>query len=183
MLPALVLMARPLAQIAQITYVTTADVMKQDYIRVAYAKGFSRLAVVSGHALKNAAIPIMTTMGASLRFSLASLPIVESFFLWPGVGVMLLDAIQQGNAPLVTDLIVSLGLLFLVLNLVIEFVYPLVDPRLRDKPETEEREDDETWRVRLEDWLDEIKDWWAATTDRFFHPRRPRSKLPPAAAG
>jgi peptide/nickel transport system permease protein len=178
-MPALVLMARPLAQIAQVTYVTLSDIMRQDFIRLAYAKGFSRFAVVNRHALKNAAIPILTTMGASLRFSLASLPIVEAFFVWPGVGAMLLDAIQLGNAPLVTDLIVSLGLLFLVLNLAIEFGYPLIDPRLREKHNTEEREDRAGWRARLRDGLDAIKEWWAGTTDRLRHPRRRRLPLPP----
>ncbi len=177
-LPALVLMARPLAQIAQVTYVTMTDVMRQDYIRLAYAKGFARFAVVNGHALKNAAIPIMTTMGTSLRFSLASLPIVESFFIWPGVGAMLLDAIRLGNAPLVTDLIVSLGLLFLGLNLVIEFVYPLIDPRLREKHEIEERADRESWRERVRDGLDALKEWWAGATGRLLHPRQ-RTALPP----
>src|SRR5512136_646768 len=148
-LPALVLMARPLAQIAQVTYVTLQDVMRQDFIRVAYAKGFSRFAVVDRHALKNTLIPVMTTIGASLRFSLASLPIVETFFLWPGVGLLLLDSIRLGYNALTTDLIALLGFLFLLLNMLLDFVYPLIDARLRDQGEHEEREENETWRSRL----------------------------------
>lgn len=180
-LPALVLMARPLAQISQMTYVTLQDIMQQDFIRVAYAKGRSRFGVVTGHALKNAAIPIMTTMGASLRFSLASLPIVESFFVWPGVGLLLLESIRLGYNALTTDLIASLGFLFLLLNLLLDFVYPAIDARLRDQGEYTEREEHEGWRDRLRDWRTSTANGWAGTPDRLRHVvrRQPRTSLPP----
>src|SRR5512136_308327 len=180
-LPTLVLMARPLAQIAQVTYVTLQDIMRQDFIRVAYAKGRSRSGVITGHALKNAAIPIMTTMGASLRYSLASLPIVESFFLWPGVGLLLLDAIRLGNAPLVTDLIASLGLLFLLLNLLLDFMYPWIDARLRDNGAHQETGEHTGWRDRLRDWRTGAAEWRNGTLDRLRRVvrRQPRSSLPP----
>ncbi len=180
-MPALVLMARPLAQIAQVTYVTLQDVMQQDFIRVAYAKGRSRYGVVTGHALRNAAIPIMTTMGASLRYSLASLPIVETFFLWPGVGLLLLEAIRLGNAALVTDLIASLGLLFLLLNLLLDFAYPWIDARLRDNGAHQESGEHAGWREHLRDWRLGAVNWWAGTGDRLRRVvrRPPRSSLPP----
>src|SRR5512136_354341 len=180
-LPALVLMARPLAQIAQVTYVTMQDVMRQDFVRVAYAKGRSRYGVITDHALKNAAIPVLTTMGASLRFSLASLPIVESFFLWPGVGLLLLDAIRLGNAPLATDLIASLGFLFLLLNLLLDFVYPWIDARLRDNGAHQESDERTGWRGQLRDWRTSAADWRNGTLDRLRRVvrRQPRSSLPP----
>jgi peptide/nickel transport system permease protein len=179
LLPALVLMARPLAQIAQVTYVTMQDVMRQDFIRVAYAKGFSRFRVVDRHAVKNTLIPVMTTIGASLRFSLASLPIVETFFIWPGVGLLLLESIRLGYNALTTDLIVSLGFLFLLLNLVLDFMYPLIDARLRDHSEHEEREENESWRSRLRSWQRNLADWAGNLRDRLVHPFRKRPPLPP----
>ena len=180
-LPALVLMARPLAQIAQVTYVTLQDIMRQDFVRVAYAKGRSRSGVVTGHALKNAAIPVMTTMGASLRYSLASLPIVESFFLWPGIGLLLLDAIRLGNAPLVTDLIASLGFLFLLLNLLLDFMYPWIDARLRDNGAHQESGEPAGWRDRLRDWRTGAADWRTNAFERLQRVarRQPRSSLAP----
>jgi peptide/nickel transport system permease protein/oligopeptide transport system permease protein len=178
-LPALVLMARPLAQIAQVTYVTMQDVMRQDFIRVAYAKGFRRSTVVDRHALKNTLIPVMTTMGASLRFSLASLPIVESFFIWPGVGLLLLESIRLGYNALTTDLIVSLGFLFLLLNLLLDFVYPLIDARLRDQGGHEEHEEHESWRNRLRDWRQSLADGFGNLRNRVVHPFRKRPPLPP----
>ena len=151
-MPAIVLAMRPLAQIAQVTYVTMRDVLGQDYIRTAHSKGLSWRMVRNVHALPNILIPTLTTLGSSLRYSLASLPVVEIFFEWPGVGMKLLDAIQQGNAALVTDLILSLGLFFLFVNLVIEFSFPLIDPRLRSDADTGEKEDQGTFL----DWVREV---------------------------
>jgi peptide/nickel transport system permease protein len=97
-MPALVLAARPLAQIAQVTYVSLSEVLGEDYIRTARSKGLHWRTVLNRHALRNVLIPILTTLGTSLRFSLASLPVVEYFFLWPGVGLTLLKAIELGPA-------------------------------------------------------------------------------------
>ncbi|MBN1886729.1 MAG: ABC transporter permease subunit [Thermoflexales bacterium] len=159
-MPVLVLAARPLAQIAQVTYVSFSQVLEADYIRVAHAKGLARRVVTVRHALRNVLIPILITLGTSLRFSLASLPVVEYFFIWPGVGLSLLEAIEQGMTPLVTDLIVSLGLLFLLINLVLELIYPLLDPRLRSGGQDEELQDRQSWREQWEEWLAGLATWW-----------------------
>jgi ABC-type dipeptide/oligopeptide/nickel transport system permease component len=160
-MPALVLAARPLAQIAQVTYVSLSEVLKEDYIRTARAKGLHWRVVRNRHAMRNVLIPILTTLGTSLRFSLASLLVVEYFFIWPGVGLMLLEAIELGMTPLVTDLIVSLGLLFLLINLVLELVYPLLDPRLRNGEQEEERREQQSWRGQLEGLVDAMTEWRA----------------------
>ena len=130
-MPALVLAMRPLAQIAQVSYVSLTTIVRQDYIRTAHSKGLHPRTVYNRHALTNALIPILTTLGASLRFSLASLPVVELFFDWNGVGLTLLQAIDKGMSFFVIDLILSLGFFFLLVNLVIEISFPLLDPRLR----------------------------------------------------
>ncbi|MBN1888744.1 MAG: M28 family peptidase [Thermoflexales bacterium] len=158
-MPALVLATRPLAQIVQVTYVSLSNVLGEDYIRTAQAKGLAGRVVITRHALRNILIPVMTTLGTSLRFSLASLPVVEIFFVWPGAGRALLQAIELGNAWLVTDLIVSLGFLFLVINLALDLIYQIVDPRLRGSNQTKEHTQDQpTWQERWDDlkqaWLD-----------------------------
>ena len=140
-MPVLVLAMRPLAQIAQVTYVSLRDVMQQDYIRTARAKGLHERVVRNIHALRNVFIPVLTTIGTSLRFSLASLPVVELFFDWPGVGRSLLQAIDLGMSSFVIDLILSLGIFFLVVNLAIEILFPLIDSRLRSSGNEQERED------------------------------------------
>jgi peptide/nickel transport system permease protein len=159
-MPALVLAARPLAQIVQITYVTMSDILNQDYIRVAQAKGLRQPIVLMRHALRNALVPILTTLSTSLRLSLASLPVVEAFFLWPGVGLTLLQAIELGIAPLVADLIVALGLLFLLVNLALDMIYPALDPRLGESAQSISREAQLTWRERLADAADTLRARW-----------------------
>ena len=141
-MPVLVLAARPLAQIMQVTYINMKDVFAEEYMRMAKAKGGSPRHMLWRHAMRNIFIPVLTTMSTSLRFSLSSLPVVESFFLWPGIGLTILDAIKQDMPMLVTDLILSLGLFFLVINILVEFLYPLIDARLRKDARVDMEEQD-----------------------------------------
>ena len=180
-MPALVLAARPLAQIVQVTYLTLADVLGQDYIRVAYSKGLSPRAVLLRHALRNVWIPVLTTLGTSLRFSLASLPVVESFFVWPGVGQILLQTIESSNRALITDLVVTLGILFLLLNLALEMLFPLLDPRLRVAPHSSPFEEQPTWRRWLETLLISLREGWTSLRQLLPGGHRP-DPLPSLAA-
>ncbi|MFN2188954.1 MAG: ABC transporter permease subunit, partial [Candidatus Promineifilaceae bacterium] len=133
-LPVLVLAARPLAQITRITFVSVGEVRSEDYVRTAKSKGLRNYQVTFRHVLRNAAIPILTTIGVSVRFALASLPIVESFFGWPGAGAALLKGIAQQDSNLVVALFLCFGLFFIVLNILLELSYRLIDPRLWRKP-------------------------------------------------
>ncbi len=179
-MPMLVLAARPLAQIVQVSYVAMTDVFDKDYIRTANGKGLPPRWVVVRHALRNALIPILTTLGTSLRFSLSSLPVVEFFFAWPGIGLLLLQAIDARNASLVTDLILSLGLLFLITNLVLEFAYQLIDPRLRGAAGIESREIERvSWRARLKDMANELSHWGKGLLTARRHTRRARQLAAP----
>lgn len=184
-MPALVLAARPLAQIAQVTYVSLSEVLGEDYIRTARAKGLHWRVVRNRHALRNALIPILTTLGTSLRFSLASLPVVEYFFVWPGVGLMLWEAIQSGESTLVTDLIVSLGFLFLLINLALEIIYPILDPRLRNGGEEEREQQQERpgWWERLKGLADGVAEWWAGLRRLLPGAAPEGSKLRPLPVG
>lgn len=130
-LPALVLAARPLAQIARVAFITTGQVLSEDFVRTAYSKGMRQQRTLVVHVLRNTAIPILTTIAVSLRFALCSLPVVEYFFGWPGVGFTLLKSIARRDDDLTIFLLLSLGLLIILLNLLLDFSYRLIDPRLQ----------------------------------------------------
>ena len=131
-LPVLVLSARPLAYLTRASYIALGRIINQDFIRTAYAKGLSRARTVNVHALKNLAVPVLTAIGVSLRFSLGSLPVVELFFLWPGIGLSLLQAIDARQTTLVTTLALALGLTFMLFNLVLDILFRMIDPRLEE---------------------------------------------------
>jgi len=132
LLPTLVLAARPIAYLTRHVFIAIDRVMKENYIQTAYAKGFGQRYTVIVHALRNVAIPILTAIGVSLRFSLGSLPVVEFLFLWPGMGLRLLQAINNREAAIVVTLTLMIGLTILGINLILDFTYRFVDPRIRD---------------------------------------------------
>ena len=132
-LPALVLAARPIAQMTRVTSVSLTNVLKDDYIRTAKSKGLRAYWVWMRHVLPNAAIPILTTIGTSTRFALSSLPVVELYFGWPGIGETLLRAIARRDDLLTVALALTLGAIFIVINVGLEASYRLFDPKLREK--------------------------------------------------
>jgi ABC-type dipeptide/oligopeptide/nickel transport system permease component/ABC-type lipoprotein export system ATPase subunit len=132
-LPALVLAARPIAQIARVSFVALSEVLETDYIRTAHAKGLITREVLSRHALRNAGVSILAAMGASLGFSLSSLPIVETIFQWPGMGEELLNAIRIQEARLAATLALLLGVFFVIVHVALDFFYRWIDPRLREE--------------------------------------------------
>ncbi|MBN1642132.1 MAG: ABC transporter permease subunit [Anaerolineae bacterium] len=133
-LPVLVLSARPLAQITRIAFVSVRRAMGEDYVRTAHSKGLHPARVMAVHVLRNAAIPVLTTVAVSLRYALSSLPVVELYFGWTGVGFTLLKGISQRDDNLTVALAVCLGTFFVLVNLVLEVAYRLIDPRLRETP-------------------------------------------------
>ena len=132
LLPVLVLSARPLAYLSRASYISLSRIIEQDFIRTAYAKGLSRMRTVNVHAFKNMAVPVLTAIGVSLRFSLGSLPVVELLFHWPGIGLNLLRAINAHQTALVVTLALALGVTFLVFNLILDVAFRIIDPRLED---------------------------------------------------
>lgn len=161
-LPALVLAARPLAQITRVTFASLNDILEQDYVRTARSKGLTELLVRYQHVFPNALVPILTTAGVSLRFSVSSLPVVEYFFGWAGLGLTLLQAIAGQDDDLTVALILSLGALFVAINVVLDLLYRLIDPRLRKTPEHVSRQDGIgflNWGRGLVNALISIKDW------------------------
>jgi peptide/nickel transport system permease protein len=133
LLPVLVLAARPLAYLTRAAFLALRQVMDQDYIRTAHAKGLSFRRTIYVHAIRNAAVPVLTAVGVSLRFALSTLPIVELFFAWPGLGRYLLQAIDKRQSAAVAALASALGLTFLAINLLLDVAYRLIDPRMREQ--------------------------------------------------
>ncbi|MEA1977599.1 MAG: ABC transporter permease subunit [Chloroflexota bacterium] len=157
-LPALVLAARPIAQITRVTFASLREVLAEDYVRTAHSKGLPQGFILWRHVIRNAAIPIVTTIGLSLRYSLISLPVVELFFGWPGLGYNLLRSIARQDNELTVVLLLSLGVLFVVVNFILELTYRLIDPRLRQVSDRISRSESRTILERMGDFLEGAKD-------------------------
>lgn len=132
LMPLLVLSFRPVAYITRTTFVGIGRIMKEDYIRTAYSKGLGGWQTLTGHAYRNLAVPFLTSIGLSFRFSLSILPLVEFVFAWPGMGLGLLRAINERQTILVVTYALMIGLTFQLITLILDFGYRIVDPRLRD---------------------------------------------------
>lgn len=120
-----------LAVLMRITRSSMLEVLTQDYIRTARAKGLAMLVIQRRHALANALLPIVTVWGAGLASLLSGTLLVEVIFSWPGMGRLLVDAIAQRDYPVVQGMVITFALIYAGLNLLVDLLYPLVDPRIR----------------------------------------------------
>jgi peptide/nickel transport system permease protein len=107
------------------------EVMRSDYIRFARARGLSERAVHFHHALRNTLIPVMTVVGLQLGSIVAFSIITETVFAWPGMGQLFLQSIQNADIPIMAAYLLLVALLFVIINLVVDLLYAVVDPRLR----------------------------------------------------
>lgn len=130
-LPAVVLAARSAALLARLTRSAMLDVLSQDYIRTARAKGLATGPVLFKHALKNAFPPILTVTGTTFGYLLSGSFVVETFFTIPGIGNQSISSILQRDFPVVQALALLLATIFVLVNLVVDVVYGLLDPRVR----------------------------------------------------
>lgn len=130
-LPAIVLGTIPLAVIARMTRSSMLEVLREDYIRTARAKGLSPARVVVVHALRNALIPVVTVIGLQIGTLLAGAVLTETLFSWPGVGKWLIDAIGRRDYPVVQGGILLIATLVIVVNLVVDLLYGVLNPRIR----------------------------------------------------
>lgn len=114
-------------------FITTAmlDVLNEDYVRTARAKGLAERAVVIGHALRAALIPVVTVVGLQFGRLLGGTVVVESIFAWPGLGRMMIDAVGQRDYPLVQATLLLMVGVFVLINLLMDLLYGLLDPRIR----------------------------------------------------
>ena len=132
LLPVLVLSARPVAYLARSAFISLDRVMREDFIVTAYAKGLPERLVLINHAIRNIAVPLLTAVGVSLRFSLSSLPVVELLFNWEGIGLGLIKAINDRNAALVVAMAFVLGLTIQIVNFMLDIIFRMIDPRIRE---------------------------------------------------
>lgn len=119
------------ATIARMMRTTMLDVLQQDYMRTARAKGLSTFAVVVRHGLKNALIPVVTLLGLQLTALIGGAVITESVFALPGLGRLLLESLVKRDYPIVQGVVVSVGLLIMLTNLLVDLTYGYLDPRIR----------------------------------------------------
>lgn len=130
-LPAVTVGVGLAALLTRTTRSSMLDVLRQDYLRTARAKGVSEKKVVMHHALRNALIPIITIFGVQFSNVLGGSVLAETVFAWPGVGRLVVDAIDQRDIPTVTGALIMTTMLVTVVNLVVDIVYAYVDPRIK----------------------------------------------------
>jgi len=130
-LPAIALGTIPMAVIARMTRSSMLEVLSQDYIRTAHAKGLHQRLVVIRHALKNALLPVITVVGLQVGFLLSGAILTETIFSWPGVGSWLYESIGARDYPIVQGMTLFIATIFVVVNLAVDILYAAVDPRIR----------------------------------------------------
>ena len=130
-LPAITLMTISLAVIARITRSAMLEVLNQDYIRTARAKGLQESKVIRTHALRNALLPVVTIIGLQLGTLLSGAVLTETIFAWPGIGKWLFDSIQARDYPIVQSVTLLIAMIYIFVNLAVDVLYTVIDPRVR----------------------------------------------------
>ena len=132
-LPAIVLGTIPLAVIVRMTRSSMLEVLGEDYIRTARAKGLTRMRVIIVHALRNAMLPVVTVIGLQVGTLLAGAILTETIFSWPGLGRWLIDALQRRDYPVVQGGVLLVATMIILVNLLVDLLYGVVNPRIRHK--------------------------------------------------
>lgn len=130
-MPAIALGTIPMAIIARMTRSSILEVMRQDYIRTARAKGLAQKVVVSKHALKNGLIPVVTVTGLQFGYLLGGAVLTETIFSWPGVGRLAYQAVMERDFPLLQGTIMLVSTSFVLINLFVDLLYGYLDPKIR----------------------------------------------------
>jgi dipeptide transport system permease protein len=130
-LPAIVLGTIPLAVIARMTRSSMLEVLREDYVRTARAKGLAPLRVLVVHALRNALVPVVTVIGMQTGALLGGAVLTETIFSWPGIGKWIVDAIARRDYPVVQAGILVSALIFIAVNLIVDLLYGVLNPRVR----------------------------------------------------
>ena len=129
-LPVVTLAVAPAAVLSRFTRSTMLEILDDDYMRTAHAKGLTAWRAVVNHGLRNALVPLLTAFSISLGHLLSGAVIVETIFVWPGVGKLGLDAIQQRDYPMIQGFVLYAGAAFAAINLLVDLAYGAIDPRI-----------------------------------------------------
>jgi glutathione transport system permease protein len=132
-LPSVTLGAAVAAVMARFTRASFVDVLQEDYMRTARAKGVSETLIVLKHGLRNAMIPVITMMGLQFGFLLGGSIVVEKVFNWPGLGRLLVDSVEMRDYPVIQAEVLLFSLEFIVINLVVDLLYAAINPAIRYK--------------------------------------------------
>jgi len=130
-LPAAALAVRPIGRISQVVRTAMLDEMSKGYVTTARAKGLKERVVVVRHTLNNAAIPILTLMGDEAAALLNGAVVIETLFGWPGVGILLIQAIENRDLPLIESTAITIAVMVVGINLLVDLAYSVIDPRVR----------------------------------------------------
>lgn len=131
-MPVFLLALRPMAMLTRLTRAAMIDTLQQEFIKTATAKGVPPRRIIFKHALRNAILPVVTAIGTSFGFLLTGSFVIERFFLLPGIGREAIEAIQQGNMPVIQATVMLAGAIFITVNLIVDLLLPLLDPRIRE---------------------------------------------------
>lgn len=131
LLPALTLAIYKASLIARLAYSSTRETMLQDFVRFARAKGLSQTRIVCVHVLKTILIPVVTVVGLELGSMIAFAVVTETVFAWPGMGKLLIDSIYRLDRPVIVAYLMVIVVMFVLINLVVDIIYSLLDPRIR----------------------------------------------------
>ena len=130
-LPSITLALASMATIMRTTRSSMLEVIRQDYIRTARAKGIPRKTVITKHALRNALIPTVTVSGIEMGALLGGALLTETIFSWPGIGRLTVDSIQSKNTPVVLGCLIVFAVCFSIVNLIVDLLYAFIDPRIK----------------------------------------------------
>lgn len=135
-LPCVAIGLSPVASVSRTTRSSMLEVIRQDYIRTGYAKGLSKRAIIWRHALKNALIPVVTVVGLQLGMIMGGSMVVEVIFSVPGLGSLLLNAINNQNYPMIQGCVLVISLFISVMSLLVDILYAFIDPRIKGQYQT-----------------------------------------------
>jgi peptide/nickel transport system permease protein len=129
-MPAITLSVLSIAATARLTRSAMLEVLGQEYIRTARAKGLSNSTVLMRHGLKNAMLPVITVLGLQVAGLLSGAVVTETVFAWPGLGRLAVYAIDSRDFPVVQGTVLVISLIFVIINLIVDLLYAFVDPRI-----------------------------------------------------
>lgn len=130
-LPAIAIGGNSIGIIMRMTRSSLLEVLRQDFVRTARAKGLARNVVIYKHALRNAFIPVLTVIGVQFAYLMGGAVLIETVFVWPGIGKLLADSVFRRDFPVVQGAILMIGFFFVLVNTLVDLAYSLVDPRIR----------------------------------------------------
>jgi peptide/nickel transport system permease protein len=132
-LPSIALAARPMGRLSQMIRDSLSGQLRQVYVTTARAKGLRERTVIYGHALRNAAIPVITVAGDETAALLTGAVVIETVFGWPGLGFLLIQAIERRDLPLIVSCVVLIATAVVIINFIVDLFYTVIDPRVRLK--------------------------------------------------